>query len=187
MSERPVADEVRALLAEAAEGTRRARTALRPYYGGWIAIWGGVYTIGYALVALGYPGAESAFGPLVLAGFLLSYGLGARAGGFLQSAAGRGLARLWAGFGAVVLSLALAAPRLTGPVLSLATNALVALALWQTAGLVGSPALAATAAGFAFLNAALFAYFPALYAPILALLGLGALALGLKWVRDGLR
>ncbi len=182
----PDGETARRLLAEAREGARRAQRALAPYYGAWLLIWGAVYAIGYTLVAWDSPLADPAFAGLSLLGFLSSYALGARAGRFFRTPAGQSLALLWGGFGITAAALVLASPRLSDEVFSLAINELVALALWQSGALVACRGLRLAAGAFALLNAGLFAYFPALYAPALALLGLALFLLGLRQVSRGL-
>lgn len=183
----PSPEEARRYLEEAEKGAARAQEALLPYYGFWLALWGGIYAVGYTLVALDPARADAAFGVLSLLGFLASYAIGFRAARFFKTPGGRALARLWAGFALAALALVLARPRLPGPAFSLAINLLVALALWESAERIGAPGLRAAAVLFAFANALFFAYYPEGYAPFLALVGLGSAAVGLVWGIRGLR
>ncbi len=179
-------EEARRLLEAARAGEARAERGLLSFLGGLLLVWGTVYALGYGLLAARAPWADAAWAGLDLAGFLLSFALGARQGASLRTPAGRQLARIWLGFGLCYLALVLSGG-LAGPAFSLAINLLVALA-WMASGAALERAGAyAVGAVFAALNAATFALAPGLYAPVLAAVGALAAVFGLSWVRRGLR
>ncbi|GEM88980.1 hypothetical protein [Oceanithermus desulfurans] len=161
----------------------KARGVLGRFVGQLLALWGAIYLVMYGGGALGWL-PPWAWAPIDLAGFAISFGLGARIGEAFRMTEGGRLRRIWAWFG-VVMALAVFAFAFHGvedPLFSFSVNLLVAYALVQSGEAVQRPGLVRGGLLLALVNAAFLAFWPGAYAPALAGMGLLALVAGLRQV-----